>query len=143
MIEVVGRIPGEALQLGERLRLPSENTRNMILGANHGMWNLAIIPSSGIIQFAIAGRFHRFNPGVDLLNDSWYRIAASFTETTMRFFVDDVTVADITLPEEDMARIFTQSRYGLGIGGSGPWYNTATTAKFVIDNLHVSSMAKV
>ncbi len=86
-------------------------------------WKLGIDvdPENRQFQLAIAGSFLRFTPSVNILDGKWHDVSLNVVEGSFNLFVDGKQVAAVPLTTAQSNAFFSDSDYGLAIGGNGPW----------------------
>ncbi len=121
----------------------NENSRSLSLLTNHGAWSLMLDPS-GSVRFNVGKSTIRFDPGTNLMNGKWNEVAVTVTGDSFSFFVNGSRVYKTALTQAQSDSFFAGGSYGIGIGGSGPWFASEATRyanKFQLDNLNISTVA--
>ena len=115
-----------------------ENSGLIPLVMQHGGWNMRIDPVLNTI---------RISPGATvklperIVTGEWVDLSFTWAENSLNVYVNGKPAGRVDFSSSQFNQFLDSGRWGLGIGGSGPWLDSRNKVKFGIDNLKIHAVA--
>ncbi len=117
-------IKASELSAGERIRLFNR----------FGSWDFSLL-HDGRFQLAAGGEQYRFASGINLLDGDWHRLEMRIEQDTVSFMADEQMLFSQQLNPKEIDSIFAVGKYGISIGGTGPWGSNDSV--LMVDNVYL------